>query len=104
MDAGEKSKPSLLSSIPLIEAVLCADCEMISDSAGENCLVCGSRSLLSIARVLGGSAGRERAVMVHLEAAQLRNAFTVLVNPEAARVLKERRRRKQMPLFEQLGG
>ena len=53
-----------LNAIPLLHAVLCADCEVISDSAGEVCAVCGSRSLLSLGRILGGSVGEERAVVL----------------------------------------
>ena len=40
--------------IPLREAVLCANCEVISDSKNGHCIVCGSPSLLNLARVLDG--------------------------------------------------
>ena len=43
------SNPSL---VPLLQASLCLDCEMIT-AAHKNCLVCGSRALLSLARPLG---------------------------------------------------
>ena len=94
MENGHKSG---LSSIHLLNAVLCADCEMISDSSGETCEVCGSRSLLSLGRVLGGSIPGERAVLVRLDSDELRNMFTVLVNPAAAGVVN--RRRRQGSLF-----
>ena len=42
-----------LNAVRLQEAVLCAGCEVISDSPHDACLVCGSRSLLPLARVLG---------------------------------------------------
>ncbi len=83
-----------LNSVPLLEAVLCADCEIISNSAGETCEICGSRSLLSLGRVLGGCIEGERAVLVPWDHHLSHNGFTVLVNPEAAGVLLERRRRK----------
>ena len=103
MDAEEKSN-TLLNTVPLLEAVLCADCEVISDSNGEACPVCGSRSLLSVARVLGGSTGQVRATVVEAAPEPVRNTFTVLVNPEASNVLREkRRRRKQASLFEPSG-
>ncbi len=38
--------------IPLQKAVLCANCEVISDSKNGHCIVCGSPSLLSLAQVL----------------------------------------------------
>ena len=82
----------VLSSVSLQEAVLCADCEMISNSGGENCEVCGSRSLLSLGRILGGCIGPNRAVLV--DANQLRNSFTVLVSPNASTILYRSRRNK----------
>ena len=84
-----------LSSVPLVEAVLCADCEIISNSAGEECEICGSRSLLSLGRVLGGSIEGERATLVQVDRNHVRNGFTILVNPAAARVLQQRRRRSR---------
>lgn len=41
--------------IPLPQAVLCANCEVISDSRNGHCVVCGSPSLLNLARVLDGT-------------------------------------------------
>ena len=79
-----------LSSVPLVEAVLCADCEIISNSAGERCEICGSPSLLSLGRVLGGSIEGRRAALVEVNRDNLRNGFTVLVNRAASRVLRPR--------------
>lgn len=50
----EREKP-VLSTIHLENAVLCVECEMISDSPHDTCPVCGSRSLISLSRVLGGT-------------------------------------------------
>lgn len=83
-----------LNSVPLLEAVLCADCEIISNSAGESCEICGSRSLLSLGRVLGGCIEGERAVLVPWDRHATHNGFTVLVNPDAVGVLQQRRLRK----------
>ena len=49
--------------LPLWNAVFCLDCEVISNSRGDECPVCNGRSLVSLARVLGGSlfAHREQA-------------------------------------------
>jgi len=91
MDNGRKWAPEL-NSVPLLEAVLCADCEIISNSAGETCEVCGSHSLLSLGRVLGGCIEGERAVLVPWSHHVSHNGFTVLVNPEAAGILQRRRK------------
>ena len=41
--------------VPLGDAVLCLDCEVISNSRCDECPACKSRSLVSLARMLGGS-------------------------------------------------
>ena len=43
-----------LNLVPLQHAVLCANCEVISDSKNGHCLACGSPSLVNLARVLDG--------------------------------------------------
>ncbi len=46
--------------VRLDRAVLCVDCEHISEAAGERCPRCGSPSLLGLARVLNREeAGRK---------------------------------------------
>ena len=50
--------------VTLRNAVLCAECDVISDSPHDTCLVCGSRSLLNIARMFGGDLPKERATLV----------------------------------------
>ena len=92
MDDGHKWGAEL-SSVPLVEAVLCADCEIISNSAGDKCEICGSPSLLSLGRVLGGCIEGERAAVVQVNRDDPRNGFTVLVNPAASSILQQRRRR-----------
>ena len=81
-----------LNSVPLVEAVLCADCEVISNRGGETCEICGSRSLLSVGRVLGGCIEGERAILVDPNPDLLRSGFTVLVNPGASLTLRRRRK------------
>ena len=61
MDA---SKTPGINAVSLRNAVFCADCEVISDSPHETCQVCGSPSLLSISRILGGTLPEERAHLV----------------------------------------
>lgn len=41
--------------LPLWTAVFCLDCEVISGSRSDECPACKSRSLVSLARILGGS-------------------------------------------------
>jgi hypothetical protein len=48
-----------INEIPLWRAVLCADCDTISDSATDHCPGCGSHgSLLSLSRIVEGRSGR----------------------------------------------
>ncbi len=61
MDASERTD---VNAVCLQNAVLCADCEVISDSPHETCRVCGSRSLLSLSCVLGGALPVQRAQLV----------------------------------------
>lgn len=41
--------------LALWNAVFCLDCEVISNSRGDECPVCNGRSLVNLARILGGS-------------------------------------------------
>jgi hypothetical protein len=91
MNQDRKWEP-MLNSVALLQAVLCADCEIISNSGGESCEVCGSRSLLSLGRILGGCIEGERAILLNAPPSRLRNGFTVLVNPDAVNVLQRQRR------------
>lgn len=68
-----------LNSLHLLQAVFCANCEVISDSPGDTCAVCGSPSLLSLSRVLGGSLGDQRTALV--DAASLRPVLLVSHHP-----------------------
>jgi hypothetical protein len=58
MDATEKAE---INSVCLQNAVFCTDCEVISDSPHDTCRVCGSHSLLSLSRILGGTLPLQRA-------------------------------------------
>ena len=46
--------------LPLWNAVFCLDCEVISNAHGDECPVCKGRSLVSLARILGGSLFADR--------------------------------------------
>lgn len=43
------------SAVPLNNAVLCIDCECVTSGLSDVCHVCGSHSLLGLARMLGGA-------------------------------------------------
>jgi hypothetical protein len=58
----ERDRP--LNSISLQNAVLCADCDVVGDSPHDHCLVCGSRSLFNISRLLGGMLPSQRATLI----------------------------------------
>ena len=49
------ARPSDVSFVSLQSAIFCAECELISANSTPRCLACGSRALLSLSRVLGGS-------------------------------------------------
>ena len=41
--------------VPLHSAVLCMNCECVTGSSSDECVVCGSRSLFSLEKLLGGT-------------------------------------------------
>jgi len=50
-----------VNAVALQNAVLCAECDVVSDSPQDVCLVCGSRSLFNISRIFGGNLPSNRA-------------------------------------------
>lgn len=76
-----------LNFVPLQEAVLCADCEIITDSHGGRCRICGGSGLLSLARVLGGPVGAERAVLLDPAEAEVNRLVEELI--ESAYFIEE---------------
>jgi hypothetical protein len=54
MSAGAETEQGA-SAVPLLHAVFCVDCETISNSPHDACMVCGSHSLISLFRMLGGT-------------------------------------------------
>ena len=53
-----------INAVALQNAVLCAECDVVSDSPHDRCLVCGSRSLFNIARMFGGNLPKDRAALM----------------------------------------
>lgn len=67
----------VLNAVALQNAVLCAECDVVSDSPHDQCLVCGSRSLFSIARMFGGNLPQNRATMVPSETLELQREIVL---------------------------
>ena len=70
-----------LNAIALQNAVLCADCDVVSDSQHDRCLVCGSPSLFNISRVLGGTLPTNRASLAETRTPESQTAELVLAFP-----------------------
>jgi hypothetical protein len=79
-----------LNAVALQNAVLCAECDVVSDSPHDRCLVCGSRSLFNIARMFGGNLPKDRASLVVREPVQIRSHEIVLTFPKPHRVRKKK--------------
>src|SRR5579863_10517918 len=60
--SGERNR--ILNAVPLKNAVLCAECDVVSDSPHDVCMVCGSHSLFNVARFFGGNLPRKRAELI----------------------------------------
>jgi hypothetical protein len=78
-----------LNAVALQNAVLCAECEVVSDSPHDTCLVCGSRSLFNVARIFGGNLPRHRAIRIEAAAQEPRIPELVLAFPRMPRVRRK---------------
>ena len=68
-----------LNPLPLRSAILCVDCELITQAHAGTCPVCGGCALLSVARVLGGPLGEDRAVLLDPAAAEVKRLVEELI-------------------------
>jgi hypothetical protein len=75
----------VLNAVALQNAVLCTECDVVSDSPHDQCLVCGSRSLFNIARMFGGNLPKERASLINREAAEVTPPAVLLAFPKPHR-------------------
>ena len=66
-----------LNAVALQNAVLCAECDVVSDSPHDRCLVCGSRSLFNIARMFGGNLPQNRAALIPSETRELQHEIVL---------------------------
>ncbi len=85
-DSPKRSR--VLNAVPLQNAVLCAECDVFSDSPHDTCLVCGSHSLLNIARMFGGNLPKGRASLITQEAVEFPSRHFVLDFPKPHRLRK----------------
>jgi hypothetical protein len=74
-----------LNAVKLQYAVLCAECDVVSDSPHDICMVCGSRSLVNICRILGGKMPKNCAELLKPEPVKI-NREIVLHFPKPHRV------------------
>ena len=81
---GPRERARVLNAVPLQNAVLCAECDVVSDSPHDVCLVCGSHSLFNVARVFGGNLPKKRATLITQQSAEAPRE-TVLVFPKPHR-------------------
>jgi hypothetical protein len=86
-------RPRILNTVPLEKAVLCAECDVVSDSPHDVCMVCGSHSLFNIARVFGGKLPKKRVALVVKESVERSSREVVLPFPKPHRP----RRRATLP-------
>ena len=70
-DVSSGQRNRVLNAVPLHNAVLCAECDVVSDSPHDVCMVCGSHSLFNIARLFGGKLPKKRASLVVAEPAKI---------------------------------
>lgn len=68
-----------LNFVPLQAAVLCADCEVITENHGGFCRICGGRALLSLNRVLGGPVEGRRATLLDASEAEVQRLVDELI-------------------------
>ena len=83
---GSVQRSRVLNAVPLQNAVLCAECDVFSDSPHDTCLVCGSPSLFNIARMFGGELSTERASLIVQEAVGISSCDVVLRFPKPHRL------------------
>jgi len=74
-----------VNAVALQNAALCAECDVVSASPHDRCLVCGSCSLFNIARMLGGNLPKDRAALIPSETLEVQQHEIVLRFPSRDR-------------------
>src|ERR1700745_706534 len=75
----------VLNAVAFQNAVLCAECDVVSDRPHDQCLVCGSRSLFNIARLFGGNLPKKRLSLIAHETNEITCADAALSFPKPHR-------------------
>jgi len=86
---GVRERDRGLNAVALQDAVLCAECDVVSDSPHDQCLVCGSRSLLNIARIFGGNLPEDRASLIASQVLETTQREIVLTFPGRQRLRRK---------------
>ena len=74
-----------LNAVALQSAVLCADCDVVSDSPHDVCMVCGSRSLVNICQILGGRMPKNRARLLTPQRVKITQEIVLHLKPHRVR-------------------
>lgn len=82
---GSRERNRVLNAVPLQNAVLCAECDVVSDSPHDICLVCGSHSLFNVSRIFGGNLPKKRASLIAREEVEIAAREVVLPFPKPHR-------------------
>jgi hypothetical protein len=83
---GSRQRTRVLNAVALQNAVLCAECDVVSDSPHDVCLVCGSHSLFNVARIFGGNLPDKRTILITQQPAEApREAVLVFPRPHRPR-------------------
>lgn len=85
--SGERNR--VLNAVPLNNAVLCAECDVVSDSPHDTCLVCGSHSLFNVARIFGGNLPKKRANLIAHQEVEISSHEVVLPFPKPHRLRRK---------------
>jgi hypothetical protein len=86
----------VLNAVPLQNAVLCAECDVVSDSPHDICMVCGSRSIFNIARFFGGELPKQRTTLVAHDVVEILPREVVLTFPKPHRVRRRATASRQL--------
>ena len=70
--------------VRLQHAVLCANCELISEANNGHCAACDSEALLSLSRILGGSLESEAQLGLATRAHGAEETFCIRLASSAA--------------------
>jgi hypothetical protein len=93
-----RGRARVLNAVPLQNAVLCAECDVVSDSPHDACLVCGSHSLFNIARMFGGQLPKERTSLVVRKVVEIPSREFVFPISKPHRPRKRANRSRQLSI------